>query len=202
VTAKTSQSQRTSQARSRAAGTRVKSAGAKQRRVAKSPASRKASPAKPVVRIVRASELAAAKLPLTPMRAHFATKENTRYVQGRRDWLQYLDPGLAEASGGRVRATLSAASGAMTTETGWHYHGCEMQIGYITRGWIELQYEDGTEVRLEAGDVMFVPGGVKHNELRTSADIAGIEITIPAEMTTVPCERPKNWQPKKAPQRG
>jgi hypothetical protein len=23
-----------------------------------------------------------------------------------------------------------------------------MQIGYITKGWIELQFEDGTEVRL------------------------------------------------------
>jgi quercetin dioxygenase-like cupin family protein len=145
---------------------------------------------------VEADALTGAKRPLTPMVAHFATKENSRFVPGRRDWLQYLDAGLAEASGGRVRATLSTATGAMVTETGWHYHECEMQIAYITKGWIDLQYEDGTEVRLEAGDVMFVPGGVKHNEVRTSDDIAGLEITIPATMGTVPCEKPAGWRPK------
>ena len=148
------------------------------------------------VAVVRTAELAAARRPLTPMVPRFATKENSKFVPGRRDWLQYLDAGLAEASGGRARATLSAATGAMVTETGWHYHECEMQIGYITRGWIELQFEDGTEVRLEAGDILFVPGGVKHNEVRTSDDIAGLEITIPADMGTVPCDKPDGWAPK------
>jgi quercetin dioxygenase-like cupin family protein len=147
--------------------------------------------------VVTTAELANAKLPLTPMTTRFATKENSRYVVGRRDWLQYLDAGLEEASGGRVRATLSTATGAMVTETGWHYHECEMQIGYITKGWIELQFEDGTEVRLEAGDILFVPGGVKHNELRTSDDIAGLEISIPGQMGTVPCAKPEGWQPKR-----
>lgn len=146
--------------------------------------------------IVRAGDLTKATRPLTPMTTRFATKDNTEFVPGRRDWLQYLDAGLAAASGGRVRATLSAATGAMVTETGWHYHECEMQIAYITKGWIDLQYEDGTEVRLEAGDIMFVPGGVKHNELRTSDDIAGLEITIPADMGTVPCAKPEGWTPK------
>jgi len=148
------------------------------------------------VQVVKAADLANAKQPLTPMTPRFATKENSRFVLGRRDWLQYLDAGLDEASGGRVRATLSTATGAMVTETGWHYHECEMQIGYITKGWIELQFEDGTEVRLEAGDILFVPGGVKHNELRTSDDIAGLEITVPAQMGTVPCAKPEGWQPK------
>lgn len=152
----------------------------------------------PVADIVKASALAEARSPLTPMTTRFATKANSRFVPGRRDWLQYLDAGLAEASGGRVSLTLSAATGAMVIETGWHFHECEMQIGYITQGWIELQYEDGTEVRLEAGDVMFVPGGVRHNELRTSDDISGLEITIPAAMGTVSCAKPDGWQPKSA----
>jgi quercetin dioxygenase-like cupin family protein len=150
----------------------------------------------PNVEVVEAADFVNAKVPLTPMTTRFATKETAQFVVGRREWLQYLDAGLEEASGGRVRATLSTATGAMVTETGWHYHECEMQIGYITKGWIELQYEDGTELRLEAGDIMFVPGGVKHNELRTSDDIAGLEITIPAQMGTVPCEKPEGWKPK------
>jgi quercetin dioxygenase-like cupin family protein len=175
----------------------VKAAPSRSKVAAKAPVKAVAAK-KPIVTVIRAADLAKAQLPLTPMKQRFATKANTQFVVGRRPWLQYLDTGAAEASGGRVNITLSTASGAMTTETGWHYHTCEMQIGYITKGWIELQYEDGTEIRLEAGDVMFVPGGVKHNEIRTSDDISGIEVTIPAGMGTVPCEKPKNWKPKKA----
>ena len=145
------------------------------------------------------AELTAAKRPLTPMRVRFATKQNSRFVPGRREWLEYLDAGIAEASEGRMNVTLSAAHGAMAQETGWHYHECEMQLGYIIKGWIDLQYEDGTEIRLEAGDVMFVPGGVKHNEVRASDDLAGIEVTIPADMGTVPCDPPEGWQPKGGP---
>jgi uncharacterized RmlC-like cupin family protein len=143
------------------------------------------------------AELNAATRPLTAMTPHFATKANTRFVPGRREWLQYLDAGIAEASQGRMRVTRSSASQAMSQETGWHYHECEIQLGFITQGWIELQYEDGTEIRLEAGDFMFVPGGVKHNELRTSTDLAGLEVTLPANMGTVPCERPLNWKAKR-----
>jgi quercetin dioxygenase-like cupin family protein len=143
--------------------------------------------------IVRAGELRDATHPLTPMRMRLATKANTSFAPGRRDWLQYLDTGFAEASGGRLNATVQAASGALGAETGWHYHECEMQLAYILKGWIDLQYEDGTEVRLEAGDVMFLPGGVKHNEVRSSDDITGFEITIPAVMGTVPCDVPEGW---------
>ena len=42
------------------------------------------------------SALAKARRPLTPMKAHFATKENSRFVPGRREWLEYLDAGIAE----------------------------------------------------------------------------------------------------------
>ena len=142
------------------------------------------------------SDLTGARRPLTPMKTHFATKENTRFVKGRREWLEYLDTRIAEASDGRAGATMSAAHGAMAEETGWHYHECEMQIGLIMKGWIDMQYEDGTEVRLEAGDVLFVPGGVVHNEVRASEDLAGFEVTIPADMGTVPVDPPENWKPR------
>jgi quercetin dioxygenase-like cupin family protein len=143
---------------------------------------------------VRAADMVNAKTPLTPMQPRYATKANSRYVPGRRDWIKYLDTGVAEASRGRMRATVTAANGAMPSETGWHYHECEMQLGFITKGWIEMQFEDGSEVRFEAGDVMFIPGGVKHNEIRTSDDIAGMEVTVPADMGTVPCDPPAGWK--------
>ena len=143
--------------------------------------------------VVRGADLVGATRPLTPMAPHLATAATTRFVPGRRDWVTYLETGFSEASGGRLRATLSEASGAPAGETGWHYHECEMQIAYITRGWIELQFEDGTETRLEAGDLMFLPGGTRHNETRVSPDVAGLEISIPAAMGTVPCDPPEGW---------
>lgn len=146
--------------------------------------------------VVRTDQLREATQPLTPMVFRLATKANTAFVPGRRDWLSYLDTGFAEASGGRLHASVQAASGALVTETGWHYHECEMQIAYIVKGWIELQFEDGTDVRLEAGDAMFLPGGVKHNEVRSSDDITGFEITVPAGMGTVPCDEPDGWTPR------
>lgn len=151
------------------------------------------------VRLIRADELSTATSPVTAMVMRLATKENTRFETGRREWLRYLDTGFAEASGGRLNATVQAASGALVTETGWHYHECEMQLAHILQGWIDLQFEDGTDVRLEAGDVMFLPGGVKHNEVRSSDDITGFEITIPAAMGTVPCEMPEGWKSKRTP---
>ncbi len=146
--------------------------------------------------VVRTDQLRDATQPLTPMVFRLATKENAAFVPGRREWLRYLDTGFAEASGGRLHASVQAASGALVTETGWHYHECEMQLAYIVQGWIQLQFEDGTDVRLEAGDVMFLPGGVKHNEVCSSDDITGFEITVPAGMGTVPCERPAGWTPR------
>lgn len=149
--------------------------------------------------VVRTADLRDATQPLTPMVMRLATKANTAFAPGRRDWLTYLDTGFAEASGGRLHASVQAASDALGSETGWHYHECEMQLAYIVKGWIELQFEDGTDVRLEAGDVMFLPGGIKHNEVRSSDDITGFEITVPARMGTVPCEKPDGWAPRQHP---
>jgi hypothetical protein len=73
------------------------------------------------------------------MQPRYATKANSKYVTGRRDWVRYLDAGVAAASRGRMGVTVNGTTGAMTTETGWHCHECEMQLGFITKGWIEMR---------------------------------------------------------------
>src|SRR3546814_5375925 len=79
---------------------------------------------------------------------------------------------------------------AMSQPTGWHYHTCEAQINYCLKGWADLVFEDGTEVRVKAGDFEYIPGGVVHNEVATSDDLEAIEICIPAEMGTVAVDPP------------
>ena len=60
----------------------------------------------------------------------------------------------------------------------------------MLNGWVELEFETGETLRLEQGDSVFIPGGMKHNELRTSDDFEALEISIPGELGTVPCDRP------------
>jgi len=37
---------------------------------------------------------------------------------------------------------------------------------------------------------VYIPGGLKHNELRTSDDLEILEISLPGEIGTVPVEPP------------
>ena len=84
---------------------------------------------------------------------------------------------------------MSAITG-MTEPTGWHYHVCEGQFVYALKGWIELACETGELLRLQAGESLFIPGGLRHNELRTSDDLEILEVSVPADMGKVPCDRP------------
>jgi uncharacterized cupin superfamily protein len=124
------------------------------------------------------------------MKVAVTTAKQPDYVEGRRSFFKYRDLGVTKASDGWMRAQLMSAVTGMTQPTGWHYHVCEGQFVYTLKGFVELEFEDGTSCRLEAGDSCFIPGGMRHNEIRTSDDIEILEICLPANMGTVPCEPP------------
>ena len=111
-------------------------------------------------------------------------------VEGRRDFFTFRDLGAKDASGGRMRAQLTKAKTGMTQPTGWHYHLCDDQFVYVLNGWVELEFETGEMLRCEKGDSVYIPGGLKHNELRTSDDFEIIEVSTPGEIGTVACEKP------------
>jgi quercetin dioxygenase-like cupin family protein len=113
------------------------------------------------------------------------------YVPGRRTFLTYRDLGVADASDGRMRAQVTAAKEGLSKPTGWHFHVCEGQFVYMLHGWSKVQFEDGTVKIIEAGDSVFIPGGVKHNEIATSDVFECIEISVPADMGTVECAAPE-----------
>jgi quercetin dioxygenase-like cupin family protein len=121
------------------------------------------------------------------MRALVAHVDEYDVIAGRRGFITFRDTGLKSASEGRASAVLIEMNEGQSQSTGWHYHLCDMQILYILQGWSDIEIEDGTNSRLEAGDVLFLPGGTKHNETRTSDDLRALEITLPANMGTVPC---------------
>lgn len=121
--------------------------------------------------------------------AHGRAKEPV-LVKGRRDFFQYRDLGVAEASAGGMRAQVMSSSQGMSRPTGWHFHECDGQFIYILKGWVDLEFEDGHTIRVEQGDSLFIPGFFKHNEIRTSEELEILEVTTPGAMGTTPCEPP------------
>ena len=111
-------------------------------------------------------------------------------VKGRREFFTYRDLGVAEASGGNMRAQLMTASQGLSRPTGWHYHECDGQFIYIMKGWVELQFEDGRTIKVEEGDSLFIPGYLRHNETRTSDEMEILEVSVPGKIGTVNVERP------------
>ena len=111
-------------------------------------------------------------------------------AEGRREFFSYRDLALKEASGGQMRGQIMKAKTGMTQPTGWHYHTCDSQFVYLLNGWVELEFETGEMLRLGPGDTVFIPGGMKHNELRTSDDFEILEVSTPGEIGTVPCDKP------------
>jgi quercetin dioxygenase-like cupin family protein len=120
----------------------------------------------------------------------YAPASRPNYVTGRRAFFKYRDLGVTKASNGRMRAQITSAEAGMTQPTGWHYHLCESQFVYVLEGWLELEFAGDDTVRLEAGDSIFIPGGLPHNETRTSDTFNLLEVSVPAEMGTKPCDPP------------
>ncbi len=124
------------------------------------------------------------------MKRAYASAASPTYVTGRRAYFKYRDLGVTDASNGRMRAQITSASAGMTQPTGWHYHLCESQFVYVLDGWLELEFAGDDKVRLEAGDSIFIPGGLPHNETRTSDTFDLLEVSVPAHMGTKACDKP------------
>jgi hypothetical protein len=120
-------------------------------------------------------------------------------IPGRRDWVEYRDFGVEDASGGmisthRVTVNPSPDNGDKVKQTGWHYHDCQFQWVWLMEGWVEVQLEDGGTCRHEAPCVVFIPGGYGHNEVAASEHIDLIEIFMPPHPETVPIDTPEAWR--------
>ena len=125
--------------------------------------------------------------------AHARAKEPV-LVKGRRDFFQYRDLQVAEASAGMLRAQVMSSSQGLTRPTGWHFHECDGQFIYILKGWVDLEFEDGRTIRVEEGDSLFIPGYLKHNEIRTAAELEILEVSTPGVLGTTPCDPPAGFK--------
>jgi len=109
---------------------------------------------------------------------------------GRREFFSYRDLLIKNASDGAMRGQVMKAVTGMTQPTGWHYHTCDGQFVYLLNGWVELEFDGSETLRIEKGDSIYIPGGLIHNELRTSDDFEALEVSVPGELGTVSVDPP------------
>ncbi len=119
--------------------------------------------------------------------------KDAKYEDGLRDFLEYRDLGIADASGGQFRAHVmrvkeNAGDFDLHT-TGLHRHHLDFQMIYILKGWIRFEYEGQGERTFGPGDCCMQPAGIVHNELECSDDLELLEITSPAKYETAAIER-------------
>ncbi|TCK32884.1 cupin domain [Paraburkholderia sp. BL8N3] len=115
---------------------------------------------------------------------------DTEYQNGGlRDFFQYRDLGVAEATGGRVIAHLVRAANAPEAGTGWHIHKTEFQIVLMLKGWARFMYED-QETLVSAGDCVHQAPGIRHYLFDYSSDMEYLEIVGPADFKSITVEGP------------
>ncbi|MFN7223744.1 MAG: cupin domain-containing protein [Paracoccaceae bacterium] len=66
-----------------------------------------------------------------------------------------------------------------------HFHKVGFQLIFCIKGWVDVVYEDqGSPIRLQAGDCFIQPPEIRHRVLEASDGIEVIEIGVPAEHVT------------------
>lgn len=83
--------------------------------------------------------------------------------------------------GGRFIASHITIPGGGEVADWVHHHRIRFQLIFCAAGWVEVVYEDqGEPFRLEAGDCVLQPPGIRHRVLRASPGLEVIEIGCPA----------------------
>ncbi len=106
------------------------------------------------------------------------------FEQGLRSFFAYRDLGMRAATGGRVVAHVIRAIPGGEVSSQLHLHRTSFQMVYVLQGWISFHYDGQGELRLEAGDCVHQPPGIRHRELGHSDDLELLEIVMPGDFST------------------
>jgi mannose-6-phosphate isomerase-like protein (cupin superfamily) len=112
--------------------------------------------------------------------------KDARYKDGLRDFMEYRDLGIDDATHGQFRAHVIRVKQGHTGDqdmhtTGLHQHLCDFQMFYVLKGWVKFIYEGQEgELTFRAGDCVLQPAAIVHNELTCSDDLEILEIYSPA----------------------
>jgi len=110
---------------------------------------------------------------------------DTEFVSGGlRDFFEYRDLGIAQATNGKVIAQLVRAAVPPEIGTGWHRHVADFHIVLMLKGWAKFMYEDQVTL-VKAGDCVHQRPGIVHYLFDYSPDMEYLEVASPADFKTV-----------------
>jgi len=118
-------------------------------------------------------------------RFHLTHEAGAEWQVGLRDYFEYRDLGMAEATGGKLRAHVIRPTGAEKERGDLHYHEVEFQMVYVLKGWAVMHFEGVGEVRLEKGSCMYQEPSIAHRLIEWSDDYTVVELMVPADPATV-----------------
>jgi quercetin dioxygenase-like cupin family protein len=116
---------------------------------------------------------------------HVTHERDSEFETGLREYFDYRDLGMVEATGGKVRAHVIRPAGHTKDSGDLHYHVLDFQMVYVLKGWARVHIEGAGEIRFEPGSCMYQEPGIHHKILEYSDDYTVIEITVPADFETV-----------------
>jgi quercetin dioxygenase-like cupin family protein len=112
-----------------------------------------------------------------------------------------IDYKLQEITNNNVRA-VGAVRGFCADKPGmtspWHYHNCDMQIGVVLHGSVEMAFAADGFARIGKHDVSMIPGGTPHDVSEPSSDYTGVEFTFPGDFGTTETLAPPRGTPSVA----
>jgi quercetin dioxygenase-like cupin family protein len=110
---------------------------------------------------------------------------------GLRSFFEYRHLGIDAATKGKFGAHVIRAVPGADSPGAWHTHDLDFQMVYVTKGWVEFEYEGEGLQLLRAGSCVLQPPGIRHREVRHSDDMELLEIISPAEFATHDAEAPE-----------
>ncbi len=121
---------------------------------------------------------------MTNQRFAVSHAAESRFERGLRPFFEYRDLGIRDATGGQVVAHVIRAVPGAGFSSQPHRHRTQFQLVYVLKGWIEFAYEGQGIVRLQAGDSVYQPPGIRHQERGHSDDVELLEVVMPADFAT------------------
>ena len=170
-------------------------------KAAKKPVAKKTSQAVAPAKAAKSSQASkAAKKPVKPGKPPVIKWGPQKFVAnhlkdavfktGLRDYAQYRDLGMTEATGGAAQAHVIRLLGKCDPKVVSipHYHGVQFQMLYFLKGWMIGEYEGHGRVKMTAGSCWLQPPGIRHTVIDYSPDCEMVEIILPANFDTVEFE--------------
>lgn len=106
-------------------------------------------------------------------------KDSPFQRDGLRDYFEYRDLGVTEATDGRFVARVARAIAGRPVTAGWHVHYADFRLLYVLKGWLRFHYKEFGTFELHAGDAIFQAPD-PHAELEHSEDMEILEVASPA----------------------